>query len=108
MTTFGDTVFETPTLLGEMPTLLGSVPTLLGHILGDDTGVNPTLWTPSPFVRGIYGILSLAGASLGAYHGYKRNDESVGWAIGWALLGGAFPYVTLPVSYAQGFGKRKK
>lgn len=57
--------------------------------------------------QAIYGVLGLAGTVLGAYHGYKRND-SVGWAIGWALLGGAFPFITLPVSYAQGFAERKK
>jgi hypothetical protein len=49
---------------------------------------------------------SLAGGVLGAYHGYKRN-KSIGWAVGWAILGTFFWVVTLPVSYAQGFGKRK-
>lgn len=52
-----------------------------------------------------YAALGAAGTILGAYHGYKRNN-SVGWAIGWALLGGAFPFITIPVSLAQGFGKR--
>jgi hypothetical protein len=52
-------------------------------------------------------VTGLAGAAAGAYHGYKRNN-SVGWAIGWALLGGAFPIITVPVSLAQGFGKKKK
>ncbi len=49
--------------------------------------------------------LSIAGTVLGAYHGYRRND-SVGWAIGWALLGGAFPLITVPVALAQGFGEK--
>jgi hypothetical protein len=53
-----------------------------------------------------YSLLSIAGVGLGAYHGYKRND-SVGWAIGWALLGGLFPFITIPISLAQGFGKRR-
>lgn len=64
-------------------------------------------WRPSPMVRTLYTLLSLTGAATGAYHGYKRND-SLGWAIGWGLLGGAFPVITLPVSVAQGFGKAKK
>jgi len=51
-------------------------------------------------------LASVAGMGTGAYHGYKRND-SVGWAIGWAVVGGIFPVVTIPVSIAQGFGKRK-
>ena len=53
-----------------------------------------------------YAFLSTVGLVLGAYHGYKRND-SVGWAVGWALLGGMFPYITIPISLAQGFGERK-
>ena len=47
---------------------------------------------------------AVAGTALGAYHGYKRT-ESLGWAIGWALLGGLFPFITIPVALAQGFGK---
>lgn len=48
--------------------------------------------------------LGLAGTGLGAYHGYKRTG-SIGWAIGWALLGGLFPIITIPVAVAQGFGR---
>ena len=55
----------------------------------------------------VYRILSIAGMVSGAYHGYKRND-SIGWAIGWGLLGGAFPFITIPVSLAQGYGKARK
>jgi hypothetical protein len=50
---------------------------------------------------------SVVGTVAGAYHGYKRND-SVGWGIGWALLGGLFWPIVLPISYAQGFGERKR
>lgn len=50
--------------------------------------------------------LSVAGTALGAYHGYKRND-SVGWAIWWALCGAVFPIITVPVALAQGYGERK-
>ena len=54
----------------------------------------------------LWGVISTASMAASAYHGYKRNN-SVGWAIGWALLGGMFPVITIPVSLAQGFGKRK-
>lgn len=54
----------------------------------------------------IWSALSLGGAVSGAYHGYRRNN-SVGWAIGWAILGGLFPVITIPVSLAQGFGQPK-
>lgn len=47
----------------------------------------------------------VAGTAIGAYHGYKRH-RSVGAAIGWALLGGIFPIITIPVAFAQGIGKR--
>lgn len=49
----------------------------------------------------------IAGTVIGAYHGYKRND-SVGWAIGWGLLGGMFPVIVIPVAFAQGIGTRKR
>lgn len=49
--------------------------------------------------------LAIAGTALGAYHGYRRND-SIGWAIGWAVLGGLFPIIAIPVAFAQGFGRR--
>ncbi len=62
--------------------------------------------TNSPYYT-VYSILSIAGATTGAYHGYKRNN-SVGWAVGWFLLGGLFPFITIPVSLAEGFGKPKK
>ena len=58
-------------------------------------------------VSSAYRVAAWAGVGAGAYHGYKRNN-SVGWAIGWALLGGVFPIITIPLSLAQGFGKSKK
>lgn len=54
-----------------------------------------------------YGPIEAAGTALGAYHGYVRND-SIGWAIWWGLMGGAFPIFTIPVALAQGFGKRAR
>jgi hypothetical protein len=61
-------------------------------------------WRPGPGYY-LWSVLSVAGMGTGAYHGYKRNRGSVGWAIGWGLLGGLFPIITIPVSLAQGFGK---
>lgn len=64
---------------------------------GDDPfGALPT-WYP---------YLTAAGTAIGAYHGYKR-DNSVGWAIGWGVLGSLFPFIVIPVAVAQGLGKRK-
>ena len=53
-----------------------------------------------------YFALGVAGTAIGAYHGYKRND-SVGWAIAWAVLGGMFPIIVIPVAFAQGIDSRK-
>lgn len=50
--------------------------------------------------------LSTAGAAIGAYHGYKRND-SIGWAVGWSILGGLAPVIVIPIAFAQGISKRK-
>lgn len=50
-------------------------------------------------------LLSVAGAASGAYHGYRRHHDSIGWALTWGLLGGIVPIFTIPISLAQGFGK---
>ena len=52
-------------------------------------------------------LVSYAGVGVGAFHGYRRNRGSVGWAIGWALLGGLFPLITGGIAIAQGLGKPK-
>jgi hypothetical protein len=52
----------------------------------------------------VHKLLSTVGLVTGVFHGYRRN-RSVGWALGWGLLGAMFPYITIPVAFAQGFGK---
>lgn len=78
--------------------------------LGEDAPPAPVVVQDvSPMRRTLaaaYAIAGVAGTALGAYHGYKRNN-SVGWAIGWALLGGIAPVIVIPVAFAQGIGKRK-
>jgi hypothetical protein len=32
----------------------------------------------------------------------------VGWAVGWAALGGLFPIITPAIALAQGFGRPAK
>lgn len=61
----------------------------------------------SPAVRTVMYVGSMAGTVGGAYHGYKRNNGSIGWAIGWAILGSIFWPITIPVMLAQGFGEKK-
>jgi hypothetical protein len=54
-----------------------------------------------------WGVVDAASIGVSAYHGYKRNNGSVGWALGWGLLGGLFPIITPAIAFAQGIGKRK-
>lgn len=63
---------------------------------------------PSSSLTTVLSLARIAGASAGVYHGYKRNGDSIGWALGWGLLGGIFWPVTIPLSLAQGFGKKKE
>lgn len=50
--------------------------------------------------------LGVAAMGLAAYHGYKRYN-SAGWAVAYGILAGISPWITLGVSVAQGFGKRR-
>ena len=70
---------------------------------GTDQALEPAGGTTAASVA--VSVLWAGFVAAGAYHGYKRNN-SVGWAIAWAMLAGAFPFVTLPVAAAQGFGQR--
>lgn len=54
----------------------------------------------------IYGLLTVASSAVSGYHGYRRND-SIPWALWWALMGGLFPIITPVIGYAQGWGQRK-
>lgn len=53
-------------------------------------------------VRSVLSPLLIGGA---AYHGYKRSDGSLMWAVGWAALAALFPTITTGVAIAQGYGK---
>lgn len=59
----------------------------------------------NPVLSVAYSLASIAGATTGAYHGYRRNNGSVGWAIGWFIFGGILPFLSVPISLAEGFGK---
>ncbi len=61
-----------------------------------------TLPEMSPFDR----ALSVGGAAIGTYHGFKRNG-SVGWAIAWGVAGAVFPVITSALAVAQGIGKHR-
>ena len=64
-------------------------------------------FTLTPAERTIWKLLAAASIGVSAYHGYKRNNGSIGWGIGWGLLGGMFPVITPSIAFAQGLGKKK-
>jgi len=70
---------------------------------GEATQPSLTL-NAQPIVSPIGVALSSVSSGVSAYHGYKRNN-SVGWAIGWGVLGFLFPIITPAIALAQGYGK---
>ena len=52
-----------------------------------------------------WGALGIAGMALGVYHGYRRDNGSVGWAMGWGLFGGVVPIIAIPLMLAEGFAE---
>ena len=55
----------------------------------------------------VWGVLSTLSAAASGFHGYRRNN-SLGWGVGWFILGGICPVLTPTVAVAQGFGKPKR
>jgi len=51
-------------------------------------------------------LLGTVAVAAAAYHGYRRTG-SIGWTIGWAVVGALFPIIAIPVAVAQGYGKKK-
>lgn len=49
----------------------------------------------------------LMGASVGAYHGYKRSGGKTSHAVGWGVAGALFPVLTVGVGLYQGLAQRK-
>lgn len=97
--------------LGYSGPALGTSPDGLGlsvrHLGEGDQVVSNVNSGLSKTLIAVHAVASIAGATIGAYHGYRRND-SIGWAIGWSLIGSLVPYIVLPVAFAQGLGERKR
>ena len=93
---------------GENPNLAGRrrlATDGLGRVVAiSGLGADMPFPSPPPWLRAV----SMLAAAASAYHGYRRNDESIGWAFGWAFFGSVLPVIALPVALAQGFGKPKK
>lgn len=76
--------------------------------LGQQASPPPASSSPmmSQGVHTLWWVAGTASTAALAYHGYRRNN-SIGWALVWALFGGLFWPVSVPIALAQGFGVRK-
>jgi len=52
----------------------------------------------------VHGVILVAVA----YHGYRRNKNSVPWGLGWAVGGLVCPTVTMAFALTQGYAKSQK
>lgn len=58
--------------------------------------------TVKEIAKQAYGVAAVASMGACFYHGLKRND-SIGWGIGWGILGSMFPVVTPLFAVYEGF-----
>ena len=72
--------------------------------LADATSDQIAAVTSSPWFMA-WRVAALASGAACAYHGFKRHRGSVGWAIGWGVLGSLFFPITPAIAVAEGFGK---
>lgn len=68
------------------------------------TGLRLARETGRPPWKLITSALTLASASLSAYHGVRRN-QSISWGVWWFVMGALFPVITPTIALAQGFGR---
>lgn len=62
-----------------------------------------------PTVEGVMarGTVTLLGAFVGGFHGYKRSGGKGLPTAGYAIAGAMFPLITLGVGLFQGYGKHR-
>lgn len=58
---------------------------------------------PTGALIGAWWSLSTVSGILSAYHGYKRNNGNLGWALAWFLAGSALPVVVPVIAFTQGY-----
>lgn len=52
--------------------------------------------------------LGALAAGVAAWHGYRRNNRSVGWGALWGTSAFLMPFVTLAYAAGQGWGRRTR
>ena len=78
---------------------------LAPRLAPQNAGAAAMISTGQQATTGFWEIAVPLSVAASTYHGYKRNSGSLGWALGWGVLGGLFPIITPAVALAQGFGK---
>ena len=53
----------------------------------------------------VWSVVAPISAAVSAFHGYRRHRGSLGWALGWAVMGSLFPVITPTIAFAQGYGQ---
>lgn len=99
--------------LGDM--LFGLASPTLSGLLGPEAENPPAVpqtqmpsTMPLGIMLGVPLLISTLSAGASAYHGYKRNRGSAGWAVAWGTLGFLFPIITPIVALVQGYGEPAK
>lgn len=77
---------------------------LVGMNIGE-LGAVPDVFAPLRKYALEAGVVSSASAIISAYHGYKRNDDSLKWAFVWGLAGGVLPVIVPLVAVFQGYAE---
>lgn len=71
----------------------------------DQAAATAALVHRTAVIRTVVGVVLVGSVVASAYHGYKRNLNSPGWALGWGASGFLFPLVTPVVAIIQGYGE---
>jgi hypothetical protein len=50
-------------------------------------------------------LLFITSSVAAAYHGYKRNDDSIGWGLVWGVGGSIFGPIPLVFAWDQGYAQ---
>ena len=99
-------------MIRPLPTPPGARSYAMGDTAPATTAVTTDATTVAPSVAAVTDWMtaenaSYAAGALCAYHGYRRSDGSIIWAIIWALMGKWKPLYVVPIAIAQGVGRRK-
>ena len=91
-------------IMGQVPTP-GPAPAIAQLEVSERAQQLAPMYAP---VVSVYRVLRPLSAAAMAFHGYRRHRGKLLWALGWALMGGAFPLIAPAIALAQGYGQPMK